>query len=63
MHLTRDYRDDEAIPIGTACRNMQILLLGEDGQPVEPGQPGEICVRGTGVASGYFGDPEKSDAV
>lgn len=36
MHLTRDYRDDEAIPIGTACRNMQILLLGEDGQPVEP---------------------------
>ena len=42
---------------------MQILLLGEDGQPVEPGQPGEICVRGTGVASGYFGDPEKSDAV
>ena len=63
MHLTRDYRDDEAIPIGAACRNMQILLLGEDGQPVEPGQPGEICVRGTGVASGYFGDPEKSDAV
>ena len=63
MHLTREYRDDEPIPIGTACRNMQILLLGEDGQPVEPGQPGEICVRGTGVASGYFGDPEKSDAV
>ena len=63
MHLTRAYRDDEAIPIGTACRNMQILLLGEDGRPVEPGQPGELCVRGTGVASGYFGDWDKSDAA
>ena len=27
FHLTRDYRDDEAIPIGKACRNMQIILL------------------------------------
>ena len=26
FHLTRDYRDDEAIPIGKACRNMQIIL-------------------------------------
>ena len=25
FHLTRDYRDDEAIPIGKACRNMQII--------------------------------------
>ena len=32
MHLTRDYRDDEAIPIGKACRNMQIILLDKDGK-------------------------------
>ena len=63
MHLTRSYRDDEPIPIGTACRNMQIILLGEDGRPVQSGQPGEICVRGTGLASGYFGDWEKSNAA
>ena len=46
-------------PIGTACRNMQILLLGEDGQPVEPGQPGEICVRGTGVCQRLLRRPGK----
>ena len=36
FHLTRDYRDDEAIPIGKACRNMQIMLLDKDGKSVLP---------------------------
>lgn len=30
LHLTRTYRDDEPIPIGRACRNMQLLLLKDD---------------------------------
>ena len=61
MHLTRAYRDDEAIPIGTACRNMQIILLDKDGKPVPDGEAGEICVRGSGLASGYFGNWEKTN--
>ena len=60
FHLTRDYRDDEAIPIGKACRNMQIILLDKDGKPVPDGEAGEICVRGSGLASGYFGNWEKT---
>ena len=44
FHLTRDYRDDEAIPIGKACRNMQIILLDKDGTPVPDGEAGEIDV-------------------
>ena len=60
FHLTRDYRDDEAIPIGKACRNMQIVLLDKDGKPVPDGEAGEICVRGSGLASGYFGNWEKT---
>ena len=61
FHLTRDYRDDEAIPIGKACRNMQIVLLDKDGKPVPDGEAGEICVRGSGLASGYFGNWEKTN--
>ena len=63
MHLTREYRDDEPIPIGRACRNKQIILLKDDLAEAQPGKPGEICVRGSGVAAGYFADPAKTDAA
>ena len=63
LHLTRTYRDDEPIPIGRACRNMQLLLLKDDLTEAQPGEPGEICVRGSGVAAGYFADPAKTDAA
>jgi len=61
--IDRDFADTEAIPIGKACENMEVFLLDEAGQPVLPGQPGEICARGTGLAQGYFGDWEKTAAV
>ena len=58
--VDREFADHEPIPIGQACENMQVLLLDASGQPVAPGQPGEICVRGAGLARGYFDDPEKT---
>ena len=36
------------------------MLLDEDLKPVQPGEPGEICVRGIGLAKGYYGDFEKT---
>ena len=63
FRLTRDYADDEVIPIGKACRNMEVMLLDDDLRPVPAGESGEICVRGAGLALGYFGDPEKTSAA
>ena len=63
MHLTREYRDDEPIPIGRACRNKQIILLKDDLTEVQPGEPGEICVRGQGMMLGYYQMPEKTADV
>ena len=44
--------------VGFAMPSTDIVLLGEDGCPVEPGSPGELCVRGPQVMSRYWRRPE-----
>lgn len=61
--VDREFSNDEPIPIGKACRNMEVILLDENRQPVNGDESGEICVRGTGVALGYFNDPQRSEEV
>ena len=58
--IRRDFADDERIPIGTACANKEVFLLDESLQPVPPGQPGALCVRGIGLAKGYFAQWDKT---
>jgi len=61
--LERDFADGEPIPIGKACKNKEIILLDEELKPVADGEPGEICVRGIGLALGYLGDHQKTAAA
>lgn len=58
--LNRPIGDSEPVPIGNACDNMSILILGEDGKEVERGVTGEMCVRGASLAYGYFNSPDKT---
>ncbi len=60
--VDREFADGEPIPIGRPCENMDVLLLDGGLRPVPAGEPGEICVRGTGLALGYFGEPERTRA-
>jgi acyl-coenzyme A synthetase/AMP-(fatty) acid ligase len=49
------------VPIGIACENMEVFAVDEQGQLVTlPGHEGELWVRGSCVAQGYWGDPEKT---
>ena len=61
--VDREYSDEEAVPIGIACENKEVMLLDDNLQLVEDGKPGEICVRGTGLAKGYYNDEEKTNAA
>ncbi len=61
--VTHTYADDEYIPIGKACRNMQVFVLKDDDTEAAVGEVGELCVRGSGVALGYYGNSTKTDEV
>ncbi len=57
----RDY--SAGIPIGKPFPNEDVFLLdGEDRLVTEPGAEGEICVRGTCLALGYYRNPEQNAA-
>jgi malonyl-CoA/methylmalonyl-CoA synthetase len=44
--------------VGTPLPSVEVQLVGENGQPVAPGTPGEIEVRGPSVFAEYWGKPE-----
>ena len=61
--VDREFGENEKLPIGPAFENEEVFLLNEKDQPVSPGEEGEICVRGTCLALGYYNDPERTNAV
>ena len=58
--IDREFAEGEPIPIGRACENMEVLILSEEDRLCGVGEIGELCARGTGIAIGYFRDPEKT---
>ncbi|MFN8705234.1 MAG: amino acid adenylation domain-containing protein [Planctomyces sp.] len=61
--IQREFSDDEPLPIGFPCRNTEILILTEDNRPAEVGSQGELCVKGSSLAMGYWNNPERTSAA
>lgn len=61
--VDRDFDDDEPLPIGKPCANTEILVLDENGQLVSGRGLGELCVRGTCLSLGYYGNAEKTETA
>ncbi len=59
--IDKDIPDEQPLPIGYPCRNTDIIILDQDDKAVlSPNIDGELCVRGTSLAMGYYNNPEKT---
>jgi amino acid adenylation domain-containing protein len=61
--LDRELGDDEVLPIGFPCRNTEVLILNEENKRCEVGEQGELCIRGSSLAMGYWNDLGKTAAA
>ena len=58
--VDREFPDDEPLPIGFPIPNTDVIVLNEKDCLVTGDQSGELCVRGTSLALGYYNNPEKT---
>ena len=58
--VDRAYTDGEVLPIGRPFGNSGVFLCRDGAAVTEPGEVGELCVRGTCLALGYYANPEKT---
>ncbi len=62
VHLGMDHVDKVGA-IGVPGYGWEVKVVAEDGRPVEPGQVGELCVKGPGVMVCYYHDQKATDEV
>ena len=58
--VDREFSDDEPLPIGIPCKNSDVLILVDRERIAKKDEQGELCVRGTSLALGYYNNPEKT---
>lgn len=62
--VNRILSEDEVIPIGNACKNIELLVFDENMRLItKPHVKGELYARGTCLSVGYYNDPEKTAEV
>ena len=58
--VDREFSDDEPLPIGKHCNNCDVFILKDDGTEAGIDEEGELYVRGSFLAQGYYNNPEKT---
>ncbi len=51
------------VPIGHPFPNQKVVIIDSNNNPVNVGEVGEICFKGSQVSSGYLNDNEKTNKV
>lgn len=58
--LRQDVVPGEPVGIGHPVPGMRAWVLDADLEPVAPGEKGELCLGGDGLALGYLNEPDKT---
>jgi len=53
----------EPLSIGKACANTEVFAVNEKDERIQPGEMGELYVRGPSLMKGYWGLPEKTQEL
>ena len=61
--VKRDFADSDSLPIGFPCRNSDVLILVDRKRQANIGEQGELCVRGSSLALGYYNNLEKTTSA
>ena len=61
--LPDDDVETVATTIGVPCTDLEVRVVDDNDDPVAPGEPGEIVVRGYAVMPGYLDDAESTAAT
>lgn len=61
--VDRKFENTENLPIGKACNNCDVIIIKEDGTEASKEEEGELCVRGSFLANGYYHNQEKTNSV
>eukprot|EP00475_Leptophrys_vorax_P015660 TRINITY_DN21963_c0_g1_i1.p1 TRINITY_DN21963_c0_g1~~TRINITY_DN21963_c0_g1_i1.p1 ORF type:complete len:564 (+),score=135.50 TRINITY_DN21963_c0_g1_i1:76-1692(+) len=49
--------------VGKANKNLELVILADDGTVLEAGKIGEVCIRGDNVTSGYVNNPDANKSA
>jgi acyl-CoA synthetase (AMP-forming)/AMP-acid ligase II len=49
--------------VGRPLDNLRVMIVNEQGNPLPPGQIGELRVKGPSICAGYWNDPEETRRV
>jgi len=61
--VLKKFNDNESLPIGFPCKNSNILILNKRKNLCKINEVGQLCVRGTSLALGYYNDEKKTNEV